>query len=100
MLIRSGKIQFLFWTFFFSAMTYLWIVAVGFQTFILPDEKPLEMPQNVIVLLFILYGFLTITTLSGLVVSVMINNRHYTKIFSGLIILIFATIMASKGIFG
>jgi hypothetical protein len=100
MLIRSGKIQFLFWTFFFSTMTYLWIVAVGFQTFILPDEKPLEMPQNVIVLLFILYGFLTITTLSGLVVSVMINNRHYTKIFSGLIILIFATIMASKGIFG
>jgi fatty acid desaturase len=100
MLIRSGKIQFLFWTFFFSAMIYLWIVAVGFQTFILPDEKPLEMPQNVIVLLFILYGFLTITTLSGLVVSVMINNRHYTKIFSGLIILIFATIMASKGIFG
>jgi len=100
LLIRSGKIQFLFWTFFFSAMIYLWIVAVGFQTFILPDEKPLEMPQNVIVLLFILYGFLTITTLSGLVVSVMINNRHYTKIFSGLIILIFATIMASKGIFG
>ncbi len=100
MLIRSGKIQFLFWAFFFSTMIYLWIVAVGFQTFILPDEKPLEMPQNVIVLLFLLYGFLTITTLAGLIISVMINNKHYTRLFSGLIILIFATIMASKGIFG
>jgi len=100
MLIRSGKIQFLFWDFFFSALIYLWIVTVGLQTFVLPEEAPLEIPENVIVLLFMLYGFLTITTLSGLIVSAMINNRHYTRIFSGLIILIFATIVASKGIFG
>ena len=100
MLIRSGKIQFLFWTFFFSVMIYLWIVAAGFQTFILPDKKPMELPQNVIILMFILYGFLTITTLSGMIVSIMINNKRYTRLFSGLIILVFATIMAGKGIFG
>jgi len=98
--IRSARIQFLFWSAFFSIILYLWIVSVGLQTFILPDEKPLEMPQNVIVLLFILYGFLTLTTLAGLVVSTMINNRHYTRLFSGLILLIFATIVLSKGIFG
>ena len=100
MLIRSGKIQFLFWDFFFSVMIYLWIVTIGLQTFILPDEKPLELPQNVIILMFILYGFLTITTLAGVIVSIMINNKHYTRLFSGMIILVFATIMASKGIFG
>jgi len=98
--IRSGKIQFLFWTFFFSVMIYLWIVVAGAQTFILPDIKPMELPQNIILLMFILYGFLTITTLSGLIVSIMINNKHYTRLFSGLIILVFATIMAGKGIFG
>jgi hypothetical protein len=100
MLIRSGKIQFLFWDFFFSVMIFLWIVAVGIQTFVLPDEKSLEMPQNVIVLLFLLYGFLTISTLMGIIVAIMINNKRYTRLFSILIMLIFATIMASKGIFG
>ena len=100
MLIRSGKIQFLFWTFFFSVMLYLWIVAVGVQTFILPDEKSLEMPQNAIILLFTLYGLLTITTLAGMIVSIMINNKHYTRLFGGMVIVVFGTIVASKGIFG
>ena len=100
MLIRSGKIQFLFWTFFFSLMLYLWIVTVGIQTFILPDEKPLQIPQNVIILLFTLYGLLTMVTLAGVIVSIMINNRHYTRLFGGMVIVVFATIVASKGIFG
>jgi hypothetical protein len=100
MLIRSGKIQFLFWAFFFSILIYLWILAVGFQTFVLPDEKPMEMPQNAVVLLFILYGFLTLTSLSGVIVSIMVNNTHYTRLFSGLIIVVFATIMGSKALFG
>jgi len=38
--------------------------------------------------------------LAGVIVSIMINNKHYTRLFSGMIILVFATIMASKGIFG
>ena len=100
MLIRSGKIQFLFWTFFFSLMLYLWIVGVGVQTFILPDEKPLQIPQNVIILLFTLYGLLVITTLAGMILSIMINNRHYTRLFGGMVIVVFGTIVASKGIFG
>jgi len=100
MLIRSGKIQFLFWTFFFSLMLYLWIVTVGIQTFILPDEKPLQIPQNVIILLFTLYGLLIMVTLAGVIVSIMINNRHYTRLFGGMVIVVFATIVASKGIFG
>jgi len=100
MLIRSGKIQFLFWDFFFSIMLFLWIVAVGVQTFILPDETSLEIPENVIVLLFLLYGFLAISTLLGISVAIMINNKRYTRLFTLLIMLVFATIMVSKGIFG
>jgi len=56
MLIRSGKMQFLFWAAFFSVMLYLWIIAVGLQTFVLPDEKPMEIPYNVVLLMFLLYG--------------------------------------------
>jgi hypothetical protein len=100
MLIRSGKIQFLFWASFFSVLLYLWIVAIGLQTFVLPDEKPMELPQNIVILMFILYGFLIITTLVGTVVSIMINNKFYTRLFGGMVILVFGTIMATKGIFG
>ncbi len=56
MLIRSAKIQFLFWTAFFSVLLYIWIVTIGLQTFVLPDEKPMEFPQNTVLLMFVLYG--------------------------------------------
>jgi hypothetical protein len=48
MLIRSGKIQFLFWTSFFSVLLYLWIVVISLQTFVLPDEAPMELLQETI----------------------------------------------------
>ena len=100
MVRRGGKIQFLFWAFFFSVMLYLWIITIGIQTFILPDEKPLEPPQNVISLMFILYGFLILTTLSGTVVSIMIGNRRYINLFGAMVIVVFSTIVLAKGIFG
>ena len=100
MMVRSGKIQFLFWASFFSVILYLWIVATGVQTFILPDDKSLEMPQNVVILLFVLYGLLVVSTLSGLIVSTIVNNRFYTRFFGAMVMIVFATIIAAKGIFG
>ncbi|MEA3456321.1 MAG: hypothetical protein U9R26_07415 [Campylobacterota bacterium] len=100
MLIRSGKIQFLFWTSFFSVLLYLWIVAIGLQTFVLPAEKPMELPQETIGLIFILYGFLVVAALGGTIVSIMIDNKFYTKFFGGMVIIVFATIIASRGMFG
>jgi len=75
MLIRSGKIQFLFWTAFFAVMLYLWLIIIGVQTFVLPDEMPLEMPQNVLTLMFILYGLFIVVVLVGTVVTAMIDNK-------------------------
>jgi hypothetical protein len=100
MLIRSGKIQFLFWTAFFSVLIYLWIVAIGLQTFVLPDEKPMELPQNVVTLMFILYGFLIIAVLAGTIISTMINNKFYRNFFGAFIIIAFATLLLAKGMFG
>ena len=100
MLIRSGKIQFLFWTAFFSVLLYIWIVTIGLQTFVLPDEKPMELPQNTVLLMFVLYGFLAVAVLAGTIISTMINNRFYTKFFGIFMMLGLATILATKGMFG
>ena len=100
MLIRSGKIQFLFWTAFFSVLLYLWIVTIGLQTFVLPDEKPMELPEDVIGLIFILYGLFIVSVLIGTIVSTMINNKFYTKFFGTMMIIGLVTLLATKGIFG
>ncbi|WP_295418142.1 hypothetical protein [Sulfurovum sp.] len=100
MLIRSGKIQFLFWTAFFAVFLYVWLVAIGFQTFVLPDEKLMEIPQNSVVLMFILYGFMVIAILAGTIVSIMINNRFYTRLFGSFIIVALVTFLLAKGMFG
>ena len=100
MLIRSGKIQFLFWTAFFSVILYIWIVTVGLQTFVLPDEKPMELPQNVIVLMFVLYGLFAICVLTGTIISIMINNTFYTKFFGSLVMIGLVTLLATKSMFG
>ncbi len=100
MLIRSGKIQFLFWTAFFSLLLYLWIVTVGLQTFVLPDERPTELPENVIGLMFILYGLLAVSLLIGTIISTMINNKFYTKFFGGMMIVGLVTLLATKSMFG
>ncbi len=100
MTYRSGKIQFLFWAFFFSVLLYLWIVAVGLQTFVLPDEPPMELPADVVGLLFVLFGLLITSTLAGNVVAIMIGNKHYTRLFGGMTILVFGTMIAIKGMYG
>ena len=100
MLIRSGKIQFLFWTAFFSVMLYIWIVTIGLQTFVLADEKPLELPQEVILLMFVLYGLLAVALVAGTIISTMINNRFYMKFFSIFMMVGLATLLTTRSMFG
>lgn len=100
MLIRSGKVQFLFWTAFFAVVLYLWIVAVGLQTFVLPDEKPMHLPQDVVLLMFILYGLLSVAVVAGTIISTMINNRYYQRFFGIFVMLSLATLLGAKSMFG
>ena len=100
MLIRSGKVQFLFWTAFFAVMLYLWIVTVGLQTFVLPDEKPIHLPQDTVLLMFILYGLLAVAVVAGTIISTMINNSFYQKFFSVFVIVSLVTLLATKSMFG
>jgi len=100
MLIRSGKVQFLFWTAFFAVMLYLWIVTIGLQTFVLPDEKPMELPQDVVILMFVLYGLLAVSVLAGTIISTMIYSRFYMKFFSIFMMLGLATLLTTRSMFG
>ncbi len=97
---RSPKIQFLFWSAFFSILLYLWIVIVGLTNFILIDNKPLNPPQNVTFLLFLLYGLLMITTLIGEILSTMINSKYYQKFFGTMLIFMFITLLFVRSLFG
>lgn len=97
---RSGKIQFLFWLAFFSVFVYLWMVAVGLQTFVLPDEKPTTLPQNETLLMFILFGFSVIMNLTGTFVAMMIGNRFYIRFFGVVTIVLFVSLLFAKSYFG
>jgi len=100
MLIRSGKIQFLFWTAFFSVLCYLWIVAIGVQVFVLPDENPMYFPQNVLLLLFVLYGILALLIVIGTLVSTMFDSKVYRRFFGALGIVSLLTLLGAKSMFG
>jgi hypothetical protein len=97
---RSPKIQFLFWASFFSVVLYIWIVTVGLFNFVLIDEKPLNQPQNIIFLLFTLYGILMLLTLAGEVVSTMINSKYYQRFFGVMLFFIFLTLLVARSLFG
>ena len=100
MLIRSAKIQFLFWTAFFAVLLYIWIVTVGLQTFVLPDEKLMELPQETVLLMFVLYGLLAVAVVAGTIVSIMINNAFYRKFFGVFVMVALATLLSTKSMFG
>jgi len=100
MLIRSGKIQFLFWTAFFSVLLYVWIVTIGLQTFVLPDEKPMHLPQETVLLMFVLYALLAVAAVAGTIVSIMINNAFYRNFFGILVMVALATLLSAKSMFG
>jgi len=100
MIIRSGKVQFLFWTAFFAVVLYLWLVTVGLQTFVLPDEKPMHLPQDVVLLMFVLYGLLAVAVVAGTIMAIMINNTFYRKFFGVFVMVALATLLSAKSMFG
>ncbi|RLA69542.1 MAG: hypothetical protein DRG09_05545 [Epsilonproteobacteria bacterium] len=81
-------------------MLYMWIVTIGLQTFVLPDKRPIELPEDVIGLMFVLYGLLAVSVLMGTLVSTMINNKYYMKFFSIIAIVGLATLLTTKSMFG
>ncbi len=96
---RSGKVQVLFWLFSFSVILFIWIVWTAVQTFMLEGPR-MELPQEQIALIFILYGILILFVLAGTVISIFINNRRYMNRFGVMTLLIFVSFLAGKSVFG
>ncbi|WP_353661522.1 hypothetical protein [Hydrogenimonas sp. SS33] len=97
---QSGKVQILFWLFTLSVILYLTIIWIALQTFVLGDATRIELPEDRVAALFIMYGVLVLTTLAGTTISIFIGNKRYTNRFGAMVILIFITFLAGKGIFG
>ena len=99
MIRHSGKVQALFWLFSFSVMIFIWIIWIVVQTFILSTPQ-MELPEDRVALIFILYGVLVLFVLVGTVVSIFINNKRYTNRFGALFLIIFISFLVGKSIFG
>jgi len=96
---QSGKVQALFWLFFFSVILFLWILWTAVQTFLL-DSPDMEFPQERVALFFVLYALLILCLLAGTVISVFVDNRRYTRRFGMMTLLIFLSFLAGKSLFG
>ncbi len=97
---RSPKIQLLFWLSFFAIIFYLWLIGVGVSNFVFEDSKELSPPQNVIFLMFVLYGFLIVDILAGVFIATLINNKYYQRFFGVLLMIAFFSFLVAKGLFG
>ncbi len=97
---RSPKIQLLFWLSFFAVIFYLWLISVGLSNFVFDNSNELSPPQNIIFLMFVLYGLLIIDILAGIFIATMINNRYYQRFFGILLMVAFFSFLVAKGLFG
>jgi len=80
-------------------MLFIWIVWTVVQTFMFRGPT-MELPQEQIALIFILYGILALFVLAGTVVSTFINNRRYMNRFGVMTLLIFVSFLVGKSVFG
>ena len=100
MIRHSGKVQLLFWLFFFGILLFIWIIWTVVQTFVLHHYPLGDVPQDRIALIFILYGLLALDTLAGTVVAIFIGNKRYTNRFGAFFLIIFISFLIGKSYFG
>jgi len=96
MLMRGGKVRFLFWSALFAVFLYLWILILGAQAFVFGKHPS----DHTVAALFILYGLLILTELAGTIVAILIGNRFYTSFFGAAVMITFGTLMAAKAVWG
>jgi hypothetical protein len=92
MKIRSGKIQFLFWSAFFATIFAVWIGIAEFNLLLFGAE----LTDATIRLLFTLYFFVAFFSLAGLITATLINNSFYSRFFSFIIFLLFLSLLAIR----
>ena len=89
----------LFLLFIFDLFLVLWGLMVAVQTFFI-DADILRFPEENVRLLLFLFIIFAITSMAGLVLSIMYDKKYYIKLFPTLQIIVFVTMLFAKGIFG
>jgi len=85
--------------FLFDLFILLWGLSVAVQTFLIAPDV-LTFPEENVRLLFILFILFVITSVAGLIISILYNKKNYIKLFSALQIAVFVAGIAGKSIFG
>ena len=96
MLMRSGKIRFLFWNACFAVFVYVWIVILGLQALLSHTHPSSELAVGIVVL----YLLLIASVLAGTIVATLIGNRFYSTFYGIAVFVTFGTLMAVKSLRG
>ena len=91
--------NYLFILFLIDLFLVLWGLILTAQTFLINYDQ-LVFPEENIRVLLILFIFFAITSLGGLVASIIYGKKKYIRYFSVLQITVFVAMLVGKGIFG
>lgn len=89
----------LFTLFLVDLFLVLWGLMVSVQTFFI-DADILKFPEENIRLLLILFVIFAITSMAGLVLSILYNKKYYIRLFPTLQVIVFITMLFAKSVFG
>ncbi len=85
--------------FLFDLFAIIWGFSVAAQTFLIAPDV-LRFPEENVRLLLILFILFVVTSLAGLMISILYNKKRYIKLFSILQITVFLAGIAGKSLFG
>ncbi len=89
----------LFLLFIADLFLVIWGGMVAVQTFFV-DLDILKFPEENVRLLLILFILFAVTSMAGLVIAILYDKKYYIRLFPILQIVVFAMLLAAKGIFG
>jgi len=91
--------QYLFILLLFDIFIVIWGLILVAQTFLINYDQ-LIFPEENIRLLLILFILFAISSLGGLIISILYGKRKYTRNFAILQVIVFIAMLSGKSIFG
>ena len=88
----------LFVLFWLDLFLVLWGLMVATQTFLI-DADVLTFPETHIRLLFILFFLFVVTSMAGLVLSILYDKKYYIRLFPALQAVVFIAMLFAKSLF-
>ena len=97
---RSPKKLLLFWLLIVSIILALWLLWLGFDTYMLTRDPLSHIESSKAIAMAIIAVILIVTMLAGLIISTMLGNKRYSRYFGVAIGVAFASLLAFRSVFG